>query len=173
MRFCNAIRPLLTIGLCLLFWGCSGAPNPLAQGLTAALQEQLQELAVHEIISSETFTAETFEAVQREHIATMSKGMEVAALEHLPTRVKENTELHMSQSLELEPDSVEIEWDQMGPENIRARVTLIGNRTYKTREYSKTVRTRYHLPWIITVEKKTPVFRHSGVRLKNLPPVTP
>ncbi len=163
---CVGISWLLAIGLLA---SCSSeSENPLAEGLSAAHQAQLKLRSFEEIEAIENFSPESFEALQRAHFETMTEDMRQRALENLPTRVESITGIQMSQTLRLDRESAEVEWRQLGPEKVAARVSVIGDRSDQTRDAAKTIKTRYWLPWIITVEKGELVLRHEGIRTSNL-----
>ena len=172
-RLVLSVRLVLLVLLGLLFAsllaGCSNAPaNPLVEGLSAAHEDQLKSLSLAAIEAIENFTPENFEQLQRTHFETMTNEMRPLALEHLPTRVKNIAAIAMSQTLQLDRDSVEVVWRQLGPEKVTANVKVIGERSYQTRDASKSVTTSYSLPWVITVENGQLVHRHQGIRTKSL-----
>jgi len=154
------------------FLVCLGAAckpeNPLASGLTPELEAQLVRHTIEEIQSSETFDPASFETRQRTHFESMTEAGRDTALEHLPRRVDEIKELGMSQSVRLDPGQVEVDWQQLGPGKIAAEVSIPGDRAYQAKDGSRTIKTRYILPWGITTERGKPVFQHQGIRTVNL-----
>jgi hypothetical protein len=76
--------------------------------------------------------------------------------------------LEMSQTVELDNGSAEVESRMEGLERAAALVTVDGSRTYHTNHTSKTIATRFSLPWVITVDGGDLVFRHQGIRMRDV-----
>ena len=69
---------------CAVLVHCSNSfENPLADGLTADQEALLIERAIDEIESTETFTPDNFEQLQRNHFETITEEMRDPALENL------------------------------------------------------------------------------------------
>jgi hypothetical protein len=155
--------------VCALLVNCSSSfENPLADGLTADLQALLIEQTIDQIESTENYTPENFEQLQRKHFETLTEEMQDAALQYLPKRLDQITILEMSQTVELDRESAEVEPLMADPERALALVTVSGSRTYRTSNASKTSETRFFLHWVITVDDGELVFRHRGIRMGNL-----
>ncbi len=154
---------------CAVLVNCSGSSeNPLAGGLTADQEALLIERAIDEIESTETFTPDDFEKLQRIHFETITEEMRDAALENLRKRVTKIMILEMSQTVELDRESAEVESRIMGLERVVALVTVNGRRTYRTSNASKTSEARFALPWVITVDGGELLFRHRGIRMRDV-----
>ena len=129
----SRIGKLTAVMACAVLVNCSSSSeNPLAGGLTADHEALLIERAIDEIESTETFTPDDFEQLQRIHFETMVEEMRDAALENFQKRLDKIMMLEMSQTVELDRESAEVESRIMGPEKVVAFVTVEGNRTYRT-----------------------------------------
>ena len=154
---------------CAVLVHCSSSfENPLADGLTADQEALLIERAIDEIESTETFTPDDFEQLQRNHFETITEEMRDPALENLQKRLDKIRILEMSQTVELDRESAEVESRIMGPERVVAIVTVYGRRTYRTSNASKSSKARYGLPWVITVDGGELLFRHRGIRMRDV-----
>ncbi|MCH7643390.1 MAG: hypothetical protein IH974_01020 [Myxococcales bacterium] len=165
----SRIGKLTAVMACAVLVNCSSSSeNPLAGGLTADHEALLIERAIDEIESTETFTPDDFEQLQRIHFETMVEGMRDAALENFQKRLDKIMMLEMSQTVELDRESAEVESRIMGPEKVVALVTVEGNRTYRTTNASNSSEAVFGLPWVITVDGGELLFRHRGIRMKDL-----
>ncbi|MCH7600744.1 MAG: hypothetical protein IH973_13395 [Myxococcales bacterium] len=165
----SRIRRLTAAMACAVLVNCSSSfENPLADGLTAEHEALLIEQSIDQIESAENFTPDDFEQLQRIHFETMTDEMRDAALENLPKRLDKIMILEMSQTVELDRASAEVESRIMGPENAMALVTVNGSRTYRTNNASKSSETRFTLPWVITVDGGELLFRHRGIRMRDV-----
>jgi Asp-tRNA(Asn)/Glu-tRNA(Gln) amidotransferase C subunit len=154
---------------CVLLVNCSGSSeNPLANGLTEEQQARLIEQSIAQIELTENFTPDNFEPLQRSHIETITEEMRDAALENLQRRLNKVMLLEMSQTVELDPESVEVDARMVDPKKAMVLVTVTGDRTYRTNNASKSSETRFVLPWVITVDGGELVFRHQGIRMRDL-----
>ena len=153
---------------CVLLVNCSGSSeNPLANGLTEEQQARLIEQSIAQIELTENFTPDNFEPLQRSHIETITEEMRDAALENLQRRLNKVMLLEMSQTVELDPESVEVDSRMVDPKQAMVLVTVTGDRTYRTNNASKSSETRFLLPWVITVDDGELVFRHQGIRMRD------
>ena len=160
---------LTVVMACALLANCSSSSeNPLADGLTADQQALLIEQSIEQIESAENYTPDNFEQLQRTHLETVTEEMRDAALEYLPKRLEKIVILEMSQTVELDPESAEVESRMLDPEKAVALVSVIGNRTYRTNNASKSSKTRFALAWVITVDGGELVFRHQGIRMGDI-----
>jgi hypothetical protein len=162
-------RRSIAVIACAVLVNCSGSSeNPLVEGLSADQQTQLIEQSINQIESAENFTPEDFEQRQQEHFESITEEMHDAALEYLRKRSDKIMLLEMSQTVELDRESAEIELRMDGPETALALFTVDGNRSYRTNHATKTIETRFTLPWLITTSRGKLVFHHQGVRMKDL-----
>jgi hypothetical protein len=160
---------LTVVMACALLVNCSSSSeNPLADGLTADQQALLIEQSIEQIESAENYTPDNFEQLQRTHLETVTEEMRDAALEYLPKRLEKIVILEMSQTVELDPESAEVESRMLDPEKAVALFSVIGNRTYRTNNASKSSKTRFALTWVITVDGGELVFRHQGIRMGDI-----
>ena len=154
---------------CVLLVNCSGSSeNPLAGGLTADQQAVLLEQSLDQIESTENFTPDNFEQLQRAHFETITEEMRDPALANLQKRLDKIMILEMSQTVELDRESAEVEVRMESPKKALALVMVNGSRTYDTSNATKTSETRFALPWLITVDGGELVFRHQGIRMRNI-----
>jgi hypothetical protein len=154
---------------CALLVNCSGSSeNPLVDELTADQQALVIEQSIDQIESTENYTPENFEQLQRKHFETLTEEMRDAALEYLPKRLDKIMMLEMSQTVELDRESVEVESHRVGPEKALALFSVKGSRTYRTSNASKSSTTRFILRWVITVDDGELVFRHQGIRHRDI-----
>jgi hypothetical protein len=154
---------------CALLVNCSSSSeNPLADGLTADEQALLIERSIDQIESTENFTADNFEQLQRTHFENITKEMRDAALEYLQKRLNKIMILEMSQTVELDRESAEVKLRMEGLERALALVTVNGSRAYQTNHASKSTETRFTLPWVITVDGGELVFHHQGIRMRDI-----
>ncbi len=160
----------LTVALaCALLIHCSrSTENPLTDELSEDQHAFLIEQSIGQIEATENFTPDNFEQHQRTHIETLTEEMRDAALAYLPKRLDKVMILEMSQTVELDRDSVEVESRTVGPEQVMAFVTVNGSRTYRTNNASKSSRTQFALPWVITADGGELVFRHRGIRMRDI-----
>ena len=106
---------LTVVMACALLVNCSGSSeNPLADELTADQQALLIERSIDQIESTENYTPDNFEQLQRTHFETMTEEMRDAALEYLQKRLDKIMILEMSQTVELDRESAEVEVAQGG-----------------------------------------------------------
>ncbi len=162
-------RRLMTFMACTLLVNCSGSSeNPLTEGLSADQQARLIEQSIDQIESTENFTPDDFEQRQKEHFELITDEMHDAALEYLRKRSDKIMLLEMSQTVELDHESAALETRMEGPETMLALVTVHGNRSYRTNYATKTIKTLFTLPWVITTSRGKLVFHHQGIRMKNL-----
>jgi hypothetical protein len=160
---------LTVVMACALLVNCSGSSeNPLAEELTADQQALLIERSIDQIESTENYTPANFEQLQRTHFETLTEEMRDAALEYLPKRLDKITMLEMSQTVELNRESVEVGSRRVDPEKALALFTVNGSRTYRTSNASKSSRTHFVLRWVITVDDGELVFRHQGIRHRDI-----
>jgi hypothetical protein len=160
---------ILVAFACAAAIGCSDSSDiSLADGLTPEQEAQLVERSLEEIESSENFTAETFELIQQAHFETMAEEMRDAALEYLQKRLDKIAILEMSQTVELDRESVEVESRKVAPEKAMAIVSLDGTRSYVTNNASKSAKTRFAVAWVITVDGGELDFHHRGIRMREL-----
>jgi len=160
---------LTVVMACALLVNCSSSSeNPLADELTADQQSFLIEQSIDQIETTENYTPENFEQLQRTHFETLAEEMRDAALEYLPKRLDKVVMLEMSQVVELDRESVEVESYRVGPEKALALFTVNGTRTYRTSNASKSSRTDFILRWVITVDDGELVFRHQGIRHRDI-----
>ena len=153
---------------CAFLVNCSNSSeNPLADGLTADQQALLIEQSIDQIESAENFTPDDFEQLQRTHFEIVPEEMRDAALENLQRRLDKIRLLEMSQTVELDRESAEVQLRIEGPERVLALVTVSGSRTYRTNHASKSSKTQFALPWVITVNSGELVFRHQGIRMRD------
>jgi hypothetical protein len=153
---------------CALLVYCSGSSeNPLANGLPEDQQALLVEQSIDQIEATENFTPDDFEQIQRTHFETITEEMRDAALANLQRRLDKIMLLEMSQTVELDRESAEVETRMEGPEKAVALVVVDGNRTYHTNNASNSSETRFALPWVITVDGGELVFRHQGIRMRD------
>ena len=165
----NRIERWAIVLVCALAWGCSApAENPLADGVTPEIEALLIERSIEQIELAENFTNDTFEQVQQKHIDTMVEDMRDAARVNLQNRFKKIRILEMSQTVQIERESAAVETRVVDSENALALVNLRGTRTYYTDNATKTSQTQFSLPWAISVDNGELVFRHRGVRMRNL-----
>jgi hypothetical protein len=154
---------------CALLVNCSGSSeNPLIDGLSADQQTQLIEQSIDQIESSENFTPDNFEQRQQKHFELITEEMHDPALKYLGKRSDKITLLEMSQTVELDRESAELETRMDGEETVMALFTVQGNRTYRTNHATKTIETRFTLPWIVTTHRGELVFHHQGIRMRDL-----
>ena len=166
----NSAGRLTVVMACTLLVNCSSSSeNPLADGLTADQQAVLIEKTIDQIESTENYTPENFEQAQRKHFETLSEEMRDAAVQYLSTRLDQIRILEMSQTVELDRESAEVELLMEDLESALALVTVRGKRTYRTSNASKTSDTRYFLRWAITVDDGELVFHHRGIRSGEIP----
>jgi len=164
---CTGRLPLILA--CAVFSSCSGSSeNPLAGGLTPELEALLIQKSIDQIESSENFSHEDFEERQRLHLKTMTDDMRDVALQNRQRRLDKIMILEMSQTVELDRESAEVESRIEDPERILALVTLTGHRSYRTSNASMSSETRFSLPWVITVDRGELVFRHRGIRMQDI-----
>jgi uncharacterized protein YcfL len=162
-------RRLTVVMACALLVNCSGSSeNPLVDELTADQQALVIEQSIDQIESTENYTPENFEQIQRKHFETLTEEMRDAALEYLPKRLDKIMMLEMSQTVELDRESVEVESHRVGPEKALALFSVKGSRTYRTSNASKSSITRFTLRWVITVDDGELVFRHQGIRHRDI-----
>jgi hypothetical protein len=161
-------RSTVIMACALLVHCSSSSENPLADGLTADQQALLIERTIEQIESAENYTPDNFEQLQRTHLETVTEEMRDAALEYLPKRLEKILILEMSQTVELDPESAEVESRMLDPEKAMALVSVIGTRTYRTNNASKSSKTRFALAWVITVDGGELVFRHQGIRMGTI-----
>lgn len=152
----------------LLVYCSSSSENPLAGGLTADQQALLIEKSIDQIESSENFTPDNFEQLQQTHFELITEEMRDAALEYLQTRLRKIMLLEMSQTVELDRESAELELQVEGLERVVALVTVNGSSTYQTNHASKSSDIRFTLSWVITVDRGELVFRHQGIRMRTI-----
>jgi hypothetical protein len=165
----NSAGRLTVVMACTLLVNCSSSSeNPLADGLTADQEALLIERTIDQIESTENYTPENFEQRQRTHFETLIEEMQDAALEYLPKRLEKIVILEMSQTVELDRGSAEVESRMLDPEKAVALVIVKGNRTYRTSNASKSSETRFALAWVITVDGGELVFRHQGIRTGDI-----
>ncbi len=165
----NSAGRLTVVMACTLLVNCSSSSeNPLADGLTAGQEALLIERTIDQIESTENYTPENFEQRQRTHFETLTKEMQDAALEYLPRRLDKITMLEMSQTVELDRESAEVQSRIEDPERALALVTVNGSRSYRTNHASKSSEARFALPWVIRVDGGELVFRHEGIRMKDV-----
>jgi len=162
-------RRLMAFMACALLVNCSGSSeNPLVDGLSAEQQTQLIEQSIGQIESAENFTPDDFEQRQQEHFELITEEMHDAALKYLRKRSDKIMLLEMSQTVELDRESAEIETRMDGPERVLALFTVNGNRSYRTNHATKTIETRFTLPWVVTTSRGKLVFHHQAIRMKDL-----
>jgi hypothetical protein len=160
---------LTIIMACALLVNCSGSSeNPLTDELTADQQAFLIEQSIDQIESTENYTPENFEQLQRTHFETLTEEMRDAALEYLQKRLEKIAMLEMSQTVELDRESAKVESHRVAPEKALALFTVNGSRTYRTSNASKTSRTHFALRWVITVDDGELVFHHQGIRYRDI-----
>ena len=154
---------------CALLVHCSrSSENPLAHGLAEDKQALLIERTIDQIESTENFTPDSFEQLQRTHFEMITEEMRDAALEYLQKRLDKIILLEMSQTVELDRESAEVESRMEGLERAVAIVTVNGSRTFRTNHASKSSETLFSLPWVITVDGGELVFRHQGIRMRTI-----
>jgi len=146
----------------------SSSENPLADGLSADQQALLIERSIEQIESTENFTPDDFEQLQRAHLESITEEMRDAALGNLQRRLDKIVILEMSQTVELDRESAEVQPRMENPKKALVLVTVSGSRTYRTNNASKTSETRFALPWVITVKGGELVFHHRGIRMRSL-----
>jgi hypothetical protein len=160
---------LTVVMACALLVNCSSSSeNPLADELTADQQALLIEQSIDQIESTENYTHENFEQLQRTHFENLTGEMRDAALEYLQKRLDKIMILEMSQTVELDRESAEVESHMEGPERVMALVSVNGSRTYRTNHASKSSETDFALPWVIGVDGGELVFRHQGIRMRDI-----
>jgi hypothetical protein len=160
---------LTVLMACALLVGCSdSSENPLADGLTADQQTLLIERTINQIESAENFTPDDFEQLQRTHFEIITEEMRDAALQNLQRRLDKIMLLEMSQTVELDRESAEVQSRIEDPERALALVTVNGSRTYRTNHASKSSAARFALPWVISVDGDELVFRHQGIRMRDV-----
>jgi hypothetical protein len=160
---------LTTFMACALLVHCSrSSENPLAHGLDEDQQALLIERTIDQIESTENFTPDSFEQLQRTHFEMITEEMRDAALEYLQKRLDKIILLEMSQTVELDRESVEVESHMEGLKKAIAIVTVNGSRAYRTNHASKSSETLFSLPWVITVDGGELVFRHQGIRMRTI-----
>ena len=153
---------------CALLVNCWGSSeNPLAGGLTADQQALLLEQSLDQIEATENFTPDNFEQLQRAHFETITEEMRDPALTNLQKRLDKITILGMSQTVELDRETAEVEARMESPKKALALVMVNGSRTYHTSNATKTSVSRFALPWVITVDSGELVFHHQGIRMRN------
>jgi len=162
-------RSWMAVAACALIVTCSvSSENPLANGLTAEQQTLLIDQSIDQIGSTENFTQDDFEERQRIHLETISKEMREAALANLQRRLHKVKILEMSQTVELDRGTAEVATRVEGPEKVLALVSVTGSRTYRTSNATQSSETRFALPWVITVDDGELVFRHQGIRMRDI-----
>jgi hypothetical protein len=162
-------RRTTVVMACALLVNCSGSSeNPLVDELTADQQALVIEQSIDEIESTENYTPENFEQLQRKHFETLTEEMRDAALEYLPKRLDKIMMLEMSQTVELDRESVEVESHRVGPEKALVLFSVKGSRSYRTSNASQSSTTRFVLRWVITVDDGELVFRHQGIRHRDI-----
>ncbi len=160
---------LTVVMACALLVNCSNSfENPLANGLTADQQALLIERSIDQIESAENFTPDDFEQLQRTHFEIITEEMRDAALENLQRRLDKIRLLEMSQTVELDRESAEMESHMVGPDRALAIVSVNGNRTYTTNNASKSSKTRFALRWVVTADGGELVLRHRGIRMGEI-----
>jgi len=165
----NHTGRLAVFTACAFFVNCSSSSeNPLADGLTADQQALLIERSIDQIESAENFTPDDFEQLQRTHFETITKEMRDAALENLQRRLDKIMLLEMSQTVELDRESAEVQSRMEDPERALALVIVSGSRAYRTNHASKSSETHFALPWVISVDDGELAFRHQGIRMRDI-----
>jgi hypothetical protein len=160
---------LIVAMACALLVNCSKpTENPLAAELTAEQEALLIELSIGQIEATENYTPDNFEQLQQKHFETMAEEMRDAALEYLQKRLDKIAILEMSQTVELDRESVEVESRKVAPEKAMAIVSLDGTRSYVTNNASKSAKTRFAVAWVITVDGGELDFHHRGIRMREL-----
>lgn len=154
---------------CAVLANCSSSfENPLANGLSEDQQALLIERSVEEIESTENFSPDDFERLQRAHFEMITEDKRDAALANMQKRLDKIMLLEMYQTVEIDRESAEIETRMEGPKTARALVIVDGSRAYRTNNASNTSETRFALPWVITVDGGELVFQHQGIRMRNV-----
>jgi len=136
--------------------------------LTPELEALLVQKTIDEIESAENFSPSDFEPRQRKHLETMTEDMRDVALQNLQRRLDKIAILEMSQTIELDRESVGVDSRSQDPETLLVLVTIDGHRSYHTSNASMSSETRFSLPWVITVKDGELVFRHRGIRMKDI-----
>jgi hypothetical protein len=98
----------------------------------------------------------------------MTEDMRDVALQNLQRRLDKIMILEMSQTVELDRESAAVDARSTDPEKLLALVTLDGQRSYRTANASISSETRFSLPWVVTVDGGELVFRHRGIRMKDI-----
>lgn len=154
---------------CILLVNCSGSTeNPLIGGLNPEQQALLLERSLDQIEATENFTPDDFEQLQRAHFETITEEMRDPALANLQKRLDKIAILGMSQTVELDRETGEVEARMESPKKALALVMVSGSRTYHTTNATKSSKTRFALPWVITVDGGELVFRHQGIRMRDI-----
>jgi len=162
-------RSWTILAACALVAGCSASSeNPLANGLSADQQALVIEKSIEQIEATENFTPDDFEARQRKHLEGISEEMRSAALANLQKRLNKNRILEMSQTVELDRETATVDTRVEGPRRVLALFSITGTRTYQTSNASETTETRFALPWVISVDGGELVFRHQGIRMRDI-----
>jgi hypothetical protein len=162
-------RRLTAVMACALVVSCSdSSENPLANGLTPDQQAFLIEETIEQIEATENYTPDNFEQLQLKHFESITEEMQDAAQGNLRKRLDKIALLGMSQSIELDRDTAEVDSRMQGPRKVQALVSVVGNRTYRINEATGTSKSGFILPWVITVDDGELVFRHQGIRRKDL-----
>jgi hypothetical protein len=165
----NRAGRLTVVLACALLLNCSGSSeNPLADELTAEQQTLLIEQSLDQIESTENYTPDNFEQLQLEHFESITEEMQDAAQGNLRKRLDKIALLGMSQTIELDRDTAEVDSRMQGPRKALALVSVVGNRTYRINDATGTAKSGFILPWVITVDDGELVFRHQGIRRKDL-----
>ena len=94
--------------------------------------------------------------------------MRGVALQNLQRRLDKITILEMSQKVELDRESATTEARTTDPETLLVLVTLSGHRSYRTSNASISSETRFSVPWVLTRDGGELVFRHRGIRMKDI-----
>jgi hypothetical protein len=154
---------------CALLVNCSGgSEDPLAGGLTPELEALLIQKTIDQIESAENFSHEDFEQRQRMHLESMTKDMRDVAVQNLQRRLDKIMILEAFQTVELDRESATVDARSGDPETLLTLVTLDGHRNYRTNNASMSSETRFSLPWVVTVDAGELVFRHRGIRMKDI-----
>jgi len=148
---------------------CTDSPDiSLAGGLSEEQQTQLIERSIEQIEATANYTPEDFEQRQRAHLKTMVEEMREAALENLPKRAEKIQMLEMSQTVELDPSSAELEVRVVDPKKALALFSVNGARSYRTANASKSSQMRFVLQWVIEADDGELKYRHRGVRMMEI-----
>ncbi len=162
----NRADRLTVLLACAALAVCSDSPEiSLRDGLTDEQQALLIEKSIEQIETTANYATDDFERRQQAHLETMVEEMRQAALENLEKRAEKIAMLGMSQTIELDRESAQLETRVVDSNTALALFTATGKRTYRTENATKSSQTRFTLHWVVAVDGGELVYRHRGIRM--------